>query len=81
MEVTQRMRSNKVASDSTVREHEKTEEVLAMALTQVLDYMVRNEMAYGYVAAGASLLLLHVDHADLQILRCHACVTEADMSR
>ncbi|KAI1839253.1 hypothetical protein JX266_014536, partial [Neoarthrinium moseri] len=44
---------------------------LAMALTQVFDYMVAYRVAYGYVAAGESLLLLHVDRADPQTLFCY----------
>lgn len=79
IEVTQRMHSNKAKSDSMVREHEKTEEAIAMALTQVFDYMVRNEVAYGYMAAGAFLLLLHIDRSDLYTLYCHACVLEEDI--
>ncbi|KAF5120875.1 hypothetical protein E5D57_013211 [Metarhizium anisopliae] len=79
MEVMQRICSDKTGSNSAAREHEKTEEVIAMALTQVFDYMVRYGVAYGYVAAGASLILLHVDRADLQTLYCHACVPEEDV--
>ncbi|KAK9438552.1 uncharacterized protein VB005_06698 [Metarhizium brunneum] len=60
MEIMQRICSGKTESNSAAREHEKTEEVIAMALTQVFDYMVRYGVAYGYVAAGASLILLHV---------------------
>jgi hypothetical protein len=78
MEVTQRICSDKVSNDAA-RKLEKAEEVIAMALTQVFDYMVRYEVAYGYVAAGKSLLLLHVDRADLQTLYCHACVPEEDV--
>ncbi|KAM3509227.1 hypothetical protein MY11210_006410 [Beauveria gryllotalpidicola] len=78
MEVTQRICSGKVSND-VAREHEKTEEVIAMALTQVFDYMVRCEVAYGYVSSGKTLLLLHVDRADLQTLYCHACVPEQDV--
>ena len=52
---------------------------LAMALTQVFDYMVTYGVAYGYVAAGESLLLLHVDRADPQTLFCHPCVPSKDV--
>ena len=52
---------------------------LAMALTQVFDYMVTYGVGYGYVAAGESLLLLHVDRADPQTLFCHPCVPSKDV--
>ncbi|EGX87752.1 hypothetical protein CCM_09374 [Cordyceps militaris CM01] len=78
MEVIQRICSDKVSTDEA-RENEKMEEAIAMALTQVFDYMVRYEVAYGYVAAGKSLLLLHVDRADLQTLYCHTCLPEEDV--
>ncbi|OAA42628.1 hypothetical protein NOR_04759 [Metarhizium rileyi] len=79
MEVMQRICSNKTVSNSAAREHERAEEAIAMALTQVFDYMIQYGVDYGYVAAGASLILLHVDRADLQTLYCHACVPEEDV--
>jgi len=79
MEVMRRVCSDEAENDSTVRERQKTDEIIAMALTQVFDYMVRYGVAYGYVAAGATLLLLHVDQADLQTLYCHVCVPEEDV--
>ncbi|KAI1839868.1 hypothetical protein JX266_013925, partial [Neoarthrinium moseri] len=36
-------------------------------------------VAYGYVAAGESLLLLHVDRADPQTLFCYPCVPSEDV--
>ncbi|KAJ6779701.1 hypothetical protein PWT90_07312 [Aphanocladium album] len=78
MEVTQRICNGKINND-VAREQEKAEEFMAMALTQVFDYMVRYEVAYSYVAMGKALLLLHVDRADLQTLYCHPCVPEEDV--
>lgn len=79
MEVIQRMNSNKYQSDDKLREGERKEELIAMALTQVFDYMVRYEVVYGYVVAGKTLLFLHVDRSDLQTLYCHACVPQEDV--
>lgn len=79
MEVMQRICSDKSGSNSDEREYEKAEEVIAMALTQVFDYMVRHGVAYGYVATGTSLILLYVNRDDLQTLYCHACIPEEDV--
>ncbi|KAI1856491.1 uncharacterized protein JN550_013790 [Neoarthrinium moseri] len=57
----------------------RSEARLAMALTQVFDYMVTYGVAYGYLAAGESLLLLHVDRADPQTLFCYPCVPSEDV--
>lgn len=50
-----------------------------MALTQVFDYMVRYEVANGFIAAGESLSFLHIDRANPQTLYCHPCVPDEDM--
>ncbi|KAK3364897.1 hypothetical protein B0T24DRAFT_659867 [Lasiosphaeria ovina] len=49
---------------------------VAMALTQVFDYMITYGISYGYVAAGRSLLLLYVDRNDPQTLYCHPCLPD-----
>jgi len=79
MEVMARINSNKFRSDTELGGQDRAEELIAMALTQVFDYMVRYEVAYGYVAAGESLLLLHIDRADPQTLYCHPCVPDEDV--
>ncbi|KAM6506299.1 hypothetical protein FSOLCH5_013289 [Fusarium solani] len=79
MEVMERINSNKSLSDAELRGQDKAEELVAMALTQVFDYMVRYEVAYGYIAAGESLLFLHIDRADPQTLYCHPCVPDEDV--
>ncbi|KAK0629986.1 hypothetical protein B0T17DRAFT_491294 [Bombardia bombarda] len=76
MEVMERINSSKTQSDAELRGQDKAEALIAMALTQVFDYMVRYEVAYGYIAAGESLLFLHIDRADPQTLYCHACVPD-----
>ncbi|KAL7755596.1 hypothetical protein ACKLNR_014694 [Fusarium oxysporum f. sp. zingiberi] len=76
MEVMERINSNKSLSDAELRGQDRAEELVAMALTQVFDYMVRYEVAYGYIAAGESLLFLHIDRANPQTLYCHPCVPD-----
>ncbi|KAF5023364.1 hypothetical protein F66182_4567 [Fusarium sp. NRRL 66182] len=79
MEVIQRMNSNKLANEKQLREHQYAETLIAMALTQVFDYMIRYGVAYGYIAAGKCLLLLYIDRSDLQTLYCHPCVPSEDV--
>ncbi|KAH6961656.1 hypothetical protein BKA56DRAFT_181919 [Ilyonectria sp. MPI-CAGE-AT-0026] len=79
MEVMERINSNKSLSDSELHGQDRAEELIAIALTQVFDYMVRYEVAYGYIAAGESLLFLHIDRADPQTLYCHPCVPDEDV--
>jgi hypothetical protein len=74
-----RVNSSRTQNDGEGRGQERMEELIAIALAQVFDYMVRTGVAYGYVAAGKSLLLLHVDRSDLETLYCHACVPEEDV--
>ena len=78
MEVVEQINSNK-SKTGTELEQFRAEARIAMALTQVFDYMVNYGIAYGYVAAGESLLLLHVDRADPQTLFCHPCVPDEDV--
>jgi hypothetical protein len=78
-EVLTRVNSTKITNNDEKRRQEQAEELIAKALTQVFDYMVRHGVAYGYVAAGQSLLLLHVDRSDLQSLYCHACLPDEDV--
>ncbi|KAG5749606.1 hypothetical protein H9Q70_007735 [Fusarium xylarioides] len=79
MEVMKRINSNKSRSDTELKGQDGAEALIAMALTQVFDYMVRYEVAYGYVAAGQSLLFLHIDRADPRTLYCHPCVPDEDV--
>lgn len=78
MEVVAQINSNKSRMGAEL-EQVRAEAQIAMALTQVFDYMVNYGVAYGYVAAGGTLLLLHVDRADPQTLLCHPCVSSEDV--
>ncbi|KAK0725655.1 hypothetical protein B0H67DRAFT_659353 [Lasiosphaeris hirsuta] len=53
--------------------------LIAMALTQVFDYMVGFGVAYGYVAAGKSLIFLHIDKDVPQTLYYHLCIPSQDV--
>ncbi|KAI8715201.1 hypothetical protein NCS52_01027300 [Fusarium sp. LHS14.1] len=79
MEVIGRANSSRFRSGAELREQEKAEEQIAMALTQVFDYMVRYGVAYGYIPAGKSLVFLHIDRSDPQTLYCHPCVPDEDV--
>ncbi|KAK8036897.1 metalloprotease-like protein [Apiospora phragmitis] len=78
IEVVEQINSNK-SKTGTELDQFRAEARIAMALTQVFDYMVNYGVAYGYVAAGESLLLLHIDRADPQTLFCHPCVPNEDV--
>lgn len=78
MEVVRRINSSKTSSDE-MQTQEKAEIGIAMALVQVFDYMVCSGVTYGYVAAGESLMLLHIDRTDLQTLYCHLCLPKDDV--
>ncbi|KAG7120275.1 hypothetical protein HYQ46_006664 [Verticillium longisporum] len=79
MEVIERANSSRSRSYAELQEQEKAEEQIAMALTQVFDYMVRYGVAYGYISAGKSLVFLHIDRSDPQTLYCHPCVPDEDV--
>ncbi|KAI5465109.1 hypothetical protein BGZ63DRAFT_462061 [Mariannaea sp. PMI_226] len=79
MEVMERINSSKSRSDADLRGQDNVEALMAMSLTQVFDYMVLYEVAYGYIAAGESLLFLHIDRADPRTLYCHACGPDEDV--
>lgn len=79
LEVVARVNGATFSRDTEVRHREKAEASIAMALTQVFDYMITYGVSYGYVAAGRSLLLLFVDRNDLQTLYCHPCMPGDDV--
>ncbi|KAJ4308807.1 hypothetical protein N0V84_011877 [Fusarium piperis] len=79
IEVIERANSSRSRSDTELQKQEKAEEQIAMALTQVFDYMVRYGVAYGYIPAGKSLIFLHIDRSDPQTLYCHPCVPGEDV--
>ncbi|KAI1127582.1 hypothetical protein F5Y10DRAFT_192290 [Nemania abortiva] len=54
-----------------LEDRDKADEQVAMALTQVFDYMVRRGVAYGYITAGKSLVFLHIKQDDPRILYYH----------
>ncbi|KAK4073278.1 hypothetical protein Purlil1_13117 [Purpureocillium lilacinum] len=76
MEVIELINSDQYKKDTELRETEKQEARIAMALTQVFNYMVWYGVAYGYVAAGESLVFLHFDRAEPQTLYYHLCVPD-----
>lgn len=73
MEVIEQMNSTKSRTGAELEQY-RAEVRLAMTLTQVFNHMVKYGVAYGYIVAGESLLLLHVDGADPQTLFCYLCV-------
>ncbi|PGH20338.1 hypothetical protein AJ80_03606 [Polytolypa hystricis UAMH7299] len=79
IEVIQRLNSGKSSNGKELQEREREEEGIAMALTQVFDYMVNYGVAYGYVASGKSLVFLHIDRADTQTLYYHLCVPDEEV--
>ncbi|KAK0712720.1 hypothetical protein B0T26DRAFT_597263, partial [Lasiosphaeria miniovina] len=79
LEVVARVNGATFSSNTEVKHRENAETSVAMALTQVFDYMITYGVSYGYVAAGRSLLLLFVDRNDLQTLYCHPCIPGDDV--
>ncbi|KAH6628925.1 hypothetical protein F5144DRAFT_580516 [Chaetomium tenue] len=79
LEVVARIDGATSSSNTEVQDREKAEASVAMALTQVFDYMITYGVSYGYVTAGRSLLLLFVDRNDLQTLYCHPCIPGDDV--
>ncbi|CAP62126.1 uncharacterized protein PODANS_5_10 [Podospora anserina S mat+] len=77
-EVVARINDDKLSRDEEVQRREQAEALIAMALTQVFDYMITYGVSYGYVAAGRCLLLLYVDRDDWQTLYCHPCLPADD---
>ncbi|KAK0703513.1 hypothetical protein B0T26DRAFT_731697 [Lasiosphaeria miniovina] len=78
-EVVTRVNGVKLSRDTKVQHREEAEAFIAMALTQVFDYMITYGISYGYIAAGRSLLLLYVDRNDPQTLYCHPCLPADDV--
>ncbi|KAM4063335.1 ATP-dependent DNA helicase PIF1 [Hirsutella rhossiliensis] len=78
-EVIARYNSNKYKSNAKLQEQEREETRIAMALTQVFDYMVWYGVAYGYVAAGKSLVFLHMDRDKPQTLYYHLCMPNEEV--
>lgn len=54
----QRVNSNKIKKDNMTQEEERVELLIAIGLTQVFDCIVTNKVAYSYIAASKSLLVL-----------------------
>ncbi|PHH59146.1 hypothetical protein CDD81_3691 [Ophiocordyceps australis] len=79
MKVTQLVNSDKYSTDDDLRLKERNEVGIAMAMTQVFNYMIWYGVVYGYVAAGKVLVLLHFDRADPQTLYYHLCIPEKDV--
>ena len=81
MEVIERTNSEKSRDDAGLPEQDIAEAQIAMALIQVFDYMINYGVAYGYVAAGESLVFLHIDRADLQTMYYHVCVPNEEVDQ
>ncbi|KAK9234762.1 hypothetical protein V1525DRAFT_391123 [Lipomyces kononenkoae] len=67
-----------VTTDAEMQERDKTGERIAMALTQVFDYMVDRGVAYGYLTAGHALVFLHIKQRDLRTLYYHLSVPDEE---
>ncbi len=76
MEVIKQRRSAKMPIDKALKERIVADQTIAMALTQVFDYMVERGVMYGYVTAGKALVLLHVKRDDLRTLYYHLCAPD-----
>ncbi|KAK9318807.1 hypothetical protein V1517DRAFT_334523 [Lipomyces orientalis] len=78
IEVIQRAHGNKTKTDAELHERDKGDERIAVALTQVFDYMVERGVAYGYVTAGKTLVFLHIKQRDLRTLYYHLSVPDEE---
>ncbi|POR34789.1 Uncharacterized protein TPAR_05007 [Tolypocladium paradoxum] len=78
MEVIELINGDKYQRDKELREKERQESRIDMALTQVFNYMVWYGVAYGYVAAGKSLVFLYFDRAKPQTLYHHLCMPDEE---
>ncbi|KAI1271441.1 hypothetical protein F5Y07DRAFT_382939 [Xylaria sp. FL0933] len=78
MEVIQQVNSNKTKTDAKLNERDNADQQIAMALTQVFDYMIQRGVVYGYVTAGKALVLLHIKLDNTQTLYYHLCVLDED---
>ncbi|KAI0859233.1 hypothetical protein F4860DRAFT_526434 [Xylaria cubensis] len=73
MEVIQQFAATRTSTDEAVKDRAKADQRVAMALTQVYDYMLVHGLKYGYVSAGTSVVLLYVNHYHPKILYYHLC--------
>ncbi|KAI0111479.1 hypothetical protein F4814DRAFT_356430 [Daldinia grandis] len=78
MEVIRRVKENKTKTDPELNGRDQADKQVAMALTQVFDYMVQRGVAYGYVTAGKALVFLHIGQDDLRTLYYHLCVPDEE---
>lgn len=69
--VIKRRRSTKSSTDSAQVLEERSDQVLAMVLTQTYDYMIRLGLKYSYLTAGKSFLFLMVEEDDPATLYYH----------
>ncbi|ORY67196.1 uncharacterized protein BCR38DRAFT_426345 [Pseudomassariella vexata] len=78
MEVVQRVNLDTTRTDPELKGRDKADKQVAIALTQVSDYMVQCGVAYGYITAGKSLVFLHIRQDDLRTLYYHLCVPDEE---
>jgi len=76
LNVVRRINSNKTSTDEDEKLEQLAETRAAMALVQVFHYMIVRGLQYGYVTAGKTFVLLHIDPQDTQTLYYHLCVAK-----
>jgi hypothetical protein len=69
--VIKRRRSTKSSTNSAQVLEERSDQILAMVLTQTFDYMIRLGLKYSYLTAGKSFLFLVVEEDDPATLYYH----------
>ena len=77
MKATNLVCSTKSERDPELNERDAADVQVAMVLTQVFHYMVTHGVAYGYIAAGNSLVFLHTKPEDLRTLYYYLCIPDA----
>ncbi|RYC53877.1 hypothetical protein CHU98_g12333 [Xylaria longipes] len=69
--VIKRCTSTRSSADSAQALEDRSDQILAMVLTQTFDYMIRLGLEYSYVTAGKSFLFLRVKADDPKTLYYH----------
>lgn len=76
VEVVRRIHSGTCQKDEALKERDEAALQIAMALTQVFDYMVLRGLEYDYVSAGMALVFFHIDRGEVQTLNYHLCAAK-----
>ncbi|KAF4967381.1 hypothetical protein FSARC_5060 [Fusarium sarcochroum] len=77
--VVKRRLSTRSTSDEAQAKEDRSDDVLAMALTQTFDYMIRLGLEYSYLTAGKSFLFLRIKADDPRTLYYHLADPDADV--